>query len=136
MKKLSLLHLFIALVLINLSTTTFVSAQKNPEQSEKFKRSKNAIPNRYIVVLDENVVKINDILPVPLKGEVVSQVSKDLVSSYGGRIDRLYASALKGYAAEMSRQDALRLSQDPRVRFVEEDYIVYANQQTEVVKFF
>jgi subtilisin family serine protease len=131
MKKLTLLPLFVVLVLINLSSATFVNAQKDPERSEKFKRVKNAIPNRYIVVFDENVVRVNDVLPTPLKSEAISRVSSDLASSYGGRIHSLYAFALKGYAAEMSRQDALRLSLDPRVRFVEEDSIVYADQTTQ-----
>ena len=131
MKKSSLFYFIIALVAINLSFGLHAYAQKDPEKSDKFKKVKNAIPNRYIVVLDENVIQINDILPGPLKGEVVSQVSRNLASAYGGRIHSFYAYAFRGYAVEMSKEEVLRLSQDPRVRFVEEDSIVTADQTTQ-----
>src|SRR6185295_11818544 len=38
-----------------------------------------------------------------------------------GRKKHVYAHAISGFSAEMSEEDALALSRDPRVRFVEED---------------
>ena len=36
----------------------------------------------------------------------------------------VYANALRGFSAEMTESDAIALSNDPRVRFVEEDSIM------------
>jgi subtilisin family serine protease len=54
-------------------------------------------------------------------------VADVLVSAYGGKVNRLYKEALNGYAAEMTEDEALALSEDPRVRFVEEDQTVSIN---------
>lgn len=134
MKKISWLFLVFTLAIINLSAVSFAVGQKNIKRNDKFRLSENAIPNQYIVVLNDEVVEINDFLPAFFKNEVISSVSKDLVSSYGGRIDKLYKSALQGYSVEMSRQAAERLSLDQRVKYVEEDFVVYKEEtQTNVI---
>ena len=44
-----------------------------------------------------------------------------LSSVYGGKVSGVYATALKGYTAAMSPEEAENLSRDERVLFVEED---------------
>jgi subtilisin family serine protease len=77
------------------------------------------IPNSYIVVLDQD--------PSGAAGDVVQAATDaDLVilSTTSGRVTQVYAHAINGFAAEMTEADALALSRDPRVRFVEEDSIM------------
>jgi subtilisin family serine protease len=47
--------------------------------------------------------------------------------NYGGKLKHVYQNALNGFAAEMSEEDAQRLSEDFRVKFVEEDQVVTAD---------
>ncbi|HXH70204.1 MAG TPA: hypothetical protein VNI60_07735, partial [Pyrinomonadaceae bacterium] len=63
MKKLCLLFFMFALVVIGLSLTHLTSAGDNNEfrtpltsarDNDKFRKSKKPIPNRYIVVLNDN----------------------------------------------------------------------------------
>lgn len=89
---------------------------KSQGQANKFRPSNRPIPNRYIVVL-------NDELP-GAEGRDVADRAREINSGYAGSIDRTYAHALKAYSAEMSADEAERLSADPRVNYVEEDGIV------------
>jgi aqualysin 1 len=47
------------------------------------------------------------------------------------RVDHVYDSALKGFSAAMSARDAERLSNDPRVAFVEEDSYASVSQTSD-----
>jgi subtilisin family serine protease len=100
----------------NEANTATQSAQ-NPgsEILEKFRKSDRAIPNQYIVVL-------NDDAAGP-KGEhsLVPTVAANLRAIYGGTVRRTYNHALLGFSARMSERAARILSLDPRVAFVEED---------------
>jgi len=44
----------------------------------------------------------------------------------GGEITNVYAHAINGFSARMSDTQAVALSEDPRVRFVEEDSMMFA----------
>lgn len=91
-------------------------------QTDKLREVKNAIPNRYIVVLEDNATRVG------VGGEaLVEEAAKELSDGYGGKVDRVFKFALKGYSVEMSAKEAKLLSQDPRVKFIEEDGVVYAN---------
>jgi aqualysin 1 len=87
---------------------------KSSAKNDKFLRSAKAIPNRYIVVMNDDVASDGDETGV---GNAVSEI----VREHPGKVGKIYSSALKGYSSEMSEEDAARLSQDPRVKFVEED---------------
>ncbi|MEU2208864.1 S8 family peptidase [Streptomyces hygroscopicus] len=75
----------------------------------------DAIPGSYIVTLKKTA---------GLKA--ASAQGKDLVTGYGGEVRRTYASALNGYAAELSAAEARRLAADPAVASVEQDREVHA----------
>jgi len=87
-------------------------------QNTRFRKSENAIPNRYIVVLNKNTSK---------DSAESGDTAEELTVQYGGKIDKVFAYAIKGYSVEMSVEDAEKLSEDLRVEYVEEDAEIYAN---------
>jgi len=95
------------------------SSVSEPRQSQKYLKSENALPNRYIVVLRD----------VPANDDVQSRAA-ELTNTFSinsfATITAYYEHALKGFVAEMDPADALALSEDPDVEFVEEDQPVYA----------
>jgi aqualysin 1 len=81
-------------------------------------RGKN-IPNNYIVVLDQDATgAAGD------PGVAAAEADQLLLSTSSGRVKHVYADAIHGFSAEMTEDDALALSNDPRVRFVEEDSVM------------
>lgn len=57
--------------------------------------------------------------------QVVAE-ARSLAADHGARVTRTYTSALRGFAAEMSEEQAQRLSRNPAVAAVEEDGVVHA----------
>lgn len=134
MKKLYALFAFAALLLAPL--TMFVRARASAtqppqaDQSAKVKvakgdkflrKGKERIENSYIVVLDEAATG-NQFG----EASVAPDLAELLTAIYGGETKKLYKHALNGFAARMTEEQALALSEDPRVAFVEEDARVYA----------
>jgi len=91
------------------------------KSSKLFRKGTRAIPGQYIVVLKDEAAGP--------RGEFsfAQQASDVLVSAYGGRIKQVFKHALNGYSAEMTEAEAVALSEDPRVDFVEEDGIMRAS---------
>lgn len=85
------------------------------DANDKFRRSERAVPNEYIVVL-------NDVAAGP-KGShsLVPTVAGNLRAIFGGSVKRTYQHALLGFSVRMSESAARLLSRDPRVEFVEEN---------------
>src|SRR5688500_2618420 len=71
------------------------------------KRADKKIPDRYIVVLED--------------GFDVEEAASALTFEYGGKADKHYKHARKGFAVEMSEGHAKQMAKDPRVAWVEED---------------
>ena len=90
-------------------------------EGAKLRRNANKIENNYIVVLDDSVVGERGIF------SIAPYIASELAISHRGKIKHLYQHALNGFAVEMSAEDAERLSQDFRVKFVEEDGVVTAD---------
>jgi subtilisin len=74
------------------------------------------IPGQYIVVLKDDA----------RAGPVAEQHAR----AHGADVFQVYRHALEGYAARMSPRAASRISQDPRVSFVQQDRVVNAVAQT------
>jgi subtilisin family serine protease len=74
-------------------------------------KSDKALPGRYIVVLDEKAIAAAHVRPL----------ADQLSALHGASVERVYSHALRGFSAKMPEAAALRLSNDPRVRYVEED---------------
>ena len=124
--SISILGLF-AFALVALPSTT--SSQNNrpdtPQRSRrpqtKFVKRPNAIPNRYIVVLDDDVVDNDN--PREVRLERVTEIANSHALAHFGRVDYIYETALKGYAIELPNENAaVAISNRPGVQWIEEDY--------------
>jgi subtilisin family serine protease len=76
----------------------------------------NGIPDRYIVVLKGEGEA--GLLASELE---VRKASDALTRAHGGNIRRVYTHALKAFSASMTEEEARRLSEDPRVRYVAQE---------------
>ncbi|MEQ9504056.1 MAG: S8 family serine peptidase [Deltaproteobacteria bacterium] len=101
-------------------TLAIASCAPPPEPSatsESYVATPNAIPNRYIVVLNDEMVTASGL----------DATCDDLGDVHAAVVSRRFRHSVRGFAARMSRQQALAMAEDPRVAFVEEDAIVQAN---------
>jgi hypothetical protein len=76
------------------------------------RRSGRSIPGRYIVVLEENAS--------------VNAVTSHARTFSGARVRHSFGRGVKGFALDATDADAVKLSKDPRVAFIEEDSVVSA----------
>ena len=94
--------------------------QTSPTPPVKFFKKKNPIPNRYIVVLKNDVV--SDDAPLKVRRARVGAIAKRHARTHRGKVDYIYETALKGYAIELPNEAAaIAISKLPEVRWVEED---------------
>src|SRR6266404_1866706 len=88
--------------------------------STKFVKAQNAIPNSYIVVLNDDVVTKDASLQV--RHAQVTTIANRHALAYLGKVGYIYESALNGYSIELPGEAAaISLSQDPAVKWVEEN---------------
>ena len=117
MRKFVFAGLIAALCVIGLGIFTMEAGS----QERKYRKAEEPIPNRYIVVFEDWAAG------EPGENSRSEPLSDEMSVAYGGRVDRVFRHALNGYAAEMSPKEARILSTDVRVKYVEEDGVVYAN---------
>jgi subtilisin family serine protease len=88
------------------------------ERAKLHRQAERAIPNQYIVVLDQDA-----------DGDVVGTARKAeaLLSARGRAANQIWAHALKGFSVEMTEEEALALADDPDVAYVEEDAVMEIN---------
>ena len=105
-----------AVALVSTSTTTM----RVQGQGSKIKRHQKPVPNQYIVVL-------KDWATGPLgEQSAAPRLADEMASAHYGKVKHVFKHALNGFAAELSADEAEALSQDPRVKYVEEDGEVHA----------
>ena len=110
MKKILALLITVVLCALALPSLFVVSSQNTSRLPEtKLRRLKKAIAGQYIVVFR------NDLAPASLPS-----VANELTHTHGGQIKYLYEHALKGFALQASEAQAVALSRDARVEYVEE----------------
>jgi subtilisin family serine protease len=110
---------FALLLFVGLCTAAFLSSPPaGRAKNDKLRTNANKIENSYIVVLDDSVVGEKG------RFSIAPYVADELVATHKGKLKHLYQNAINGFAAEMSPEDAERLSQDFRVAYVEEDGVV------------
>lgn len=86
------------------------AASATPEPSVRLAQNAgNRIPGQYIVVLKDNVSDV----PGKAKGLLKN-----------GKLERTYSKALKGFSASMSAAEALAITADPSVAYVEQDQVM------------
>ncbi|HJS24679.1 MAG TPA: S8 family peptidase [Pyrinomonadaceae bacterium] len=123
MKKVLALLLFAGLC-VSIFVSPSVSSQGKKgigTENAKLRKSANKIENNYIVVLDDSVVGERG------RFSIAPYIASELALTHKGKLMRTFQHALNGFVVEMSPEDAERLSQDFRVKFVEEDGIVTAD---------
>jgi subtilisin family serine protease len=85
----------------------------------KFIKTSNAVPNSYIVVLNDDIVSSNASLAV--RRAKIRSVAETLAQAHGGKVGFIYETALKGFSIELlSEAAAIALSRNRHVKFVEE----------------
>lgn len=115
--------IYLLLVLAGLCTVIFLSAPVRTTEAKKDKLLKNShkIENSYIVVLDDDTVGERGLF------SIAPYIASELATTHGGKLKHVYQHALNGFAVEMTEAQAEALSQDFRVKFVEEDGVVTAD---------
>jgi subtilisin family serine protease len=111
-----------ALALVPALAQQDLSTAGPAQDTEKFVRmGKGVIPQHYIVVLDVDAVGTSG------NSSLIAKSANELLASYGGGVTtNVYSYAINGFSARMSEEQALKLSYDPRVKFVEEDSVMEA----------
>lgn len=121
MKK--VLTLVLAIAFLAIATAPWRSSAQDKGSArdmKRFRKVERPILDQYIVVLKDDVPA----------AEVHSRAAS-LVLARGGFVRHIYRSALKGFAATMREKEAIALSQDPSVDYVEEDGVMSATQTTQ-----
>src|SRR5213595_3076772 len=88
-------------------------AQQTPDPGNRT-AAVESVPGQYIVVLQDNVAD-------------PATVASDLVNAAGGSLLRVYTSAIKGFAAQLSAPAAAALEGNPLVASVEADQVMRAD---------
>lgn len=129
LKNHSILSLIITILVFSSTTSSQMQeppTTSRPEQQQgsskpasKLVKAKNPIANRYIVVLNDDVVSDNEPLEVRRAGVIA--IANRHAQTYGGKADRIYETTLKGYEAELPNEAAaIAISNLPEVKWVEE----------------
>ena len=117
MKKLTAI-----LILAGLAAVLLVSQPARSQgQKGKIQKKANKVENNYIVVLDDSIVGEKG------RYSIAPYIASDMATTYKGKLKHVFQHALNGFAVEMSEEDAERLSEDFRVKSVEEDAVVSAD---------
>ena len=91
-------------------------APKQQKQDSGFSRSdklllvRNALPGRYVVVLEDSV-----------PASELAATAEDLARRYKGTVLHVYGKALHGFALELTPSSAAALAEEEEVRYVEQD---------------
>ena len=132
LKNYSILSLTIAILVFPSTTSSQMQEPlrtSRPEQQQgslkpasEFVKAKKPIPNRYIVVLNDDVVSDN--APLEVRRARVTAIANSHAQTYRGKVDYIYETALKGYAIELPNEAAaIAISNLPPVKWVEEDSV-------------
>jgi subtilisin family serine protease len=78
----------------------------------------------YIVVLSPDSVRAAS--EQPSNRPPVPEVAQELARAHGGSVTAVYQHALRGFAVELTEQQAARLADDSRVEYVEPDQVFEA----------
>lgn len=96
--------------------------------ASELRRVDNPIPGKYIVVLKEGAIRGPGASGIaPGLATAVEHATVDLAARFDLNVERVYSSALPGFATAASPQSINRLLNDPRVDYVEEDGMVFLN---------
>jgi subtilisin family serine protease len=111
----------VGLMMLALPPITAQQPDADQASTARFHRkSVRAIANHYIVVLDRDAIGTQG--NAAFNAADIAQ----MMPEWAGTVTRRFNHALNGFTAYMTEEQALSLSEDSRVRFVEEDSIMEA----------
>ena len=85
----------------------------------KFLKHENAIPDRYIVVLNDDVVATD--APLDVRRARITAIANSHAHAHVGVVSSVYETALKGYSILLPNEAAaIAISRNPQVTWVEE----------------
>ncbi|MBI4850399.1 MAG: S8 family peptidase [Acidobacteria bacterium] len=119
--------------LLLISTTLFLSLFQTTDTKayiSKVKKAKNPIPNSYIVVLNEEFItsKSQDKTTYSIEqGQLIDTTAKEISQRYVGKITHKYKDTIKGFSIELKSEEAEALSNDPRIKYIEENGRVFTS---------
>jgi subtilisin family serine protease len=109
-----------ALALVAFPSITSSQNRRPRGPQTKFRKVANAIANRYLVLLNDDVARDNE--PREVRLERVTEIANSHALAHAGKVDYIYETALKGYAIELPNEAAaIAISRMPEVQWVEED---------------
>ena len=88
---------------------------------EKVRKTAKKVQNNYIVVFDDEIIGPTG------EYSIAQYMADDMAGRYRGKLKHVYKHAINGFSIEMSEADAEAMSQDYRVKFVEEDGVITAD---------
>src|SRR6266513_2930686 len=112
--------------LLTLAFLTVATVASAGEEEIRVPKAALTVPDSYIVVLED--AAFGD---AKASGREVSQIAHEMAGRHGGHVAHVYDHALRGFATKMSKARAQALARDPRVKYVEQDSLVWA-VETEV----
>ncbi len=86
-----------------------------------------AVDGSYLVVLKENQAQAAG----SRAAEPVGDIARDLTEEHGGSVRRAFGSALHGFEARLSEDQARQMAGDPAVAFVEQNHVARADDTQE-----
>lgn len=90
--------------------------EKPEAKAEKFRKVRKPVKGQYIVVLKNDT-----------RSEDVEFVTNKLIAKHQGTTRSVYKHALKGFAIQMSEAEAVALSGEPEVEYVQENGVISAS---------
>ena len=118
MKKALMLLTITLIVVCTLCPSSYVRVAAENDDKTKLHKVKNPIPDQYIVLFKTGV-----------RGKDVDKFATKLAKDNNGRILYVY-KFIKGFGVEMTENDAIKLSNDKDVEFVEENGPVRTTQSS------
>jgi subtilisin family serine protease len=121
-----LITLFLVAASVPLVTLRDGSAAPEQQQSQsqapgklpdnKFRKVKKPLRDQYIVVLNDDT-----------RPEDVEFVANQLLTRHRGNTRSVYKHTIKGFSIQMTEDEAIALSQEPTVAYVQEDGLITAS---------
>lgn len=112
-----------------LALSLSVSANNGNGQLADFRHADRPVPGQYIVVLKDEVASLSH----EQRGNVpaVASVAQAMARSHNMRVEKSFEHVLRGFVVRGNERALMRLLEDDRVAFVEEDGQVSLNQTTQ-----
>ena len=95
-----------------------------PSAAGEVRAAKEPIAGSYIVVFKSDAVR--GAREARSQRPLVADAASELARSHGGNVEHVYQHALKGFAVQLTADEAQALAANPRVAYVEPDQVVHA----------